>query len=84
MINTKANLKHRLMAVRFAIWDLHLYLDTHCGDEEAAELIEKYMEKYRQLLKEYECKYGPLCAGDSYGACWLKSPFPWVNSGSDC
>ena len=72
------------MAIRFAIWDLHLYLDTHCGDEEAAELTEKYTEKYRQLLKEYECKYGPLTADDAYGACWLKGPFPWVNGGSDC
>ena len=46
MINTKSNLKHRLMAVRFAIWDLHLYLDTHMGDCAATELIESYKKKY--------------------------------------
>lgn len=84
MINTKSNLKHRLMAVRFAIWDLHLYLDTHCGDEEAMALIKRYTEKYRELLREYQCKYGPLTADEGHGAPWIKTPFPWVNSGSDC
>lgn len=84
MNNTKTNLKHRLMAVRFAIWDLHLYLNTHCDDEEAMELIKRYTEKYRELLKEYQCKYGPLTADAGHGAPWIKTPFPWVNSGSDC
>ncbi len=84
MINTKSSLKHRLMAVRFAIWDLHLYLDTHCNDEEATELIKKYMEKYCGLLKEYRCKYGPLTADEGHAEPWVKTPFPWVNSGSDC
>lgn len=84
MINTKSNLKHRLMAVRFAIWDLHLYLDTHCGDAQATELMNKYMEKYRELLKEYMCKYGPLSVKDGHGTAWIKTPFPWVNNGSDC
>lgn len=84
MINTKNNLKQRLMSVRFAIWDLHLYLDTHCGDMQAEELINRYMEKYRELLKEYTCKYGPIVSGEAYGAQWTKTPFPWVNSGGDC
>lgn len=84
MINTKTNLKHRLMAVRFAIWDLHLYLDTHCGDTEAMELINKYMEKYRELLREYQCKYGPISIKEGHSSQWIKNPFPWVNSGSDC
>ena len=84
MTNTKNSLRHRLMSVRFAMWELHLYLDTHCSDMQAAELLNKYTEKYRELLKEYECKYGPISAMDGYGAMWLKSPFPWVNSGGDC
>lgn len=84
MTNSKNSLKHRLMSVRFAMWELHLYLDTHCGDMQAAELLNRYTEKYEELLKEYQCKYGPISVKDGYGAKWLKSPFPWVNSGSDC
>ncbi len=72
------------MTVRFAMWDLHLYLDTHCGDEEAIELLENYREKYRELLREYECKYGPVSVKDSYSSAWIKMPFPWVNNGGDC
>lgn len=83
MIN-KRSLKHRLMAIRFAIWDLHLYLDTHCGDMKARELMERYIEKYRELLPEYECKYGPITFTEaSSPAAWLSSPFPWENTGSD-
>lgn len=83
MINTKSNLKHRLMAIRFAIWDLHLYLDTHPGDCAATELIEKYKKQYEKVLPEYICRFGPLTAEDCSEK-WLCSPFPWVNTGSDC
>ena len=84
MINTKSNLKHRLMSVRFAIWDLHLYLDTHMGDCAATELIESYKKKYLELLQEYICQYGSLTAGGEKSEKWLCTPFPWVNTGSDC
>ncbi len=80
----KMTLRHRIMAIRFAIWDLHLYLDTHCGDEKAQELLEKYLEKYRELLPEYECKYGPVTFTEGTTAAWLKNPFPWENEWSEC
>lgn len=84
MTNTKTNLKHRIMAVRFAIWDLHLYLDTHSDDCTALELIEKYKRKLCELMEEYVCQYGPMSIGDSKSEKWLCTPFPWVNNGSDC
>ncbi len=83
MIN-KNSLKHRIMAIRFAIWDLHLYLDTHCGDVQATELLEKYKEKYAELLNEYVCKYGPITFSQGTTQQWLNCPFPWVNTGSEC
>lgn len=83
MIN-KNSLRHRIMAVRFAIWDLHLYLDTHCGDVQATELLEKYMEKYEEMLKDYVCKYGPITFSQGTTKQWLSCPFPWVNTGSEC
>ena len=84
MLNTKNNLKHRIMAIRFAIWDLHLYLDTHCGDYTAAELIKKYQQQYMELLQEYENTYGCISSADCCCENWLTKPFPWDNSGSDC
>lgn len=84
MINTKSNLKHRLMAIRFAIWDLHLYLDTHCQDTTVEELLRKYKEQYMRLLEEYQNKYGCLTSEGCHGEEWTKTPFPWDNTGSDC
>lgn len=80
---SRNNLKHQLMAVRFSMWDLHLYLDTHPCDETAAELLERYKEKYRRLLSEYECKYGPLSPESGHGEAWTKAPWPWDKAG-DC
>ena len=59
MINSKTNLKHRLMAVRFAIWDLHLYLDTHMGDCTAMELIEEYKKKYEPYCRNISVSTAP-------------------------
>lgn len=84
MINTKNNLKHKVMALRFAIWDLHLYLDTHECDKKARELLEDYVEQYHEIIDEYLCKYGPISIKDDNRDKWLCTPFPWVNTGSDC
>ncbi len=83
MVNTK-NLKHKFMAVRFVMWELHLYLDTHPCDEDAMRLLERYKKQYENLLEEYKCQYGPLTAECGSGEAWIGRPFPWVNTGSDC
>ena len=72
------------MAIRFAIWDLHLYLDTHPDDQKAKELLDKYYDKYSEVKKEFVRQYGPLEPGRyGNGNAWLKAPWPWVNGG-DC
>lgn len=83
MINTK-NLQHRLMAIKFAIWDLHLYLITHPDDCEAMEIMKDYKEKYRSVLDEYEYRFGAITFKDDENCTWTTVPFPWVNNGSDC
>ena len=83
MINTN-NLKHRLMAIRFAIWDLHLYMDTHGCDSESCSLMSAYKKQYAKALEEYECKYGPLSPMNDTDCTWATTPFPWVNCGGDC
>lgn len=83
MMNTNS-LKCKLMAVRFALWDLHLYEDTHGCDCVSRELCEKYKHRYAELLKEYECKYGPLTSMHDDNCLWAETTFPWVNCGGDC
>ncbi|MCM1365175.1 MAG: spore coat protein CotJB [Faecalibacterium sp.] len=81
-LNTN-NLKHQLMAIRFSMWDLHLYLDSHPCDTTAAELLEKYKKRYAQMLEQYECNYGPLNNSNGFGSDWTQGPWPWDNRG-DC
>jgi len=54
----KAELTQKLSAVEFAMWDLHLYLDTHPGDLSAVGLYNKYYKQYRMLREEYESTCG--------------------------
>lgn len=83
MINTK-NLKHRLMSLRFVLWELHLYTDTHGCDCETKKLTESFRRQYKELLKEYECKYGSLTPMHDEDCMWTETPFPWANCGGDC
>lgn len=80
MINTN-DCMHNLMALRFIMWDLHLYLDTHPDDEEKLCLLNTYKEKYAAALPEYESKHGPLSPESGAGCSWL-TPFPWVKGGT--
>ena len=54
------SLKMRFMAIRFAMWDLHLYLDTHPNDEAAARLLRQYEEQYEEIAAAYAEQYGPF------------------------
>lgn len=80
-MNNGNSFLYSFMAVRFAMWDLHLYLDTHPDDEEKLCLLGSYKEKYKAMLPEYESKYGPLCPMAGSGCSWL-TPFPWVKGGA--
>lgn len=77
-----SSLSLTLSAVQFAMWELHLYLDTHPEDISALKLYNKYEEKYLKLKDEYESKYGPLFStSGSPGVHWLKNPWPWDYEG---
>ena len=69
-----------LMALDFAIKELNLYLDMHCDDTEAFEMMKSLISLYREGKKAYVQKYGPLNLeslefSDTYN--WLQSPWPW-------
>ena len=79
------SLKCRFMAIRFSIWDLHLYLDTHPGDTQTLQLLEQYEAQYEEIRRQYEEKYGPFePGGTGVGQAWLKGPWPWDAGKGDC
>lgn len=72
-----------ISAAQFALWELHVYLDTHATDLEAIALHEKYEKKYRTLKHEYEAEYGPLTPTAGESITWLQEPWPWEPEGRD-
>ncbi|MBQ6419706.1 MAG: spore coat protein CotJB [Clostridia bacterium] len=72
-----------LSAVQFALWELHLYLDTHPDDLQALSLHEKYEVKFAKLRAAYEEDYGPLTPVAGEGISWLKDPWPWDKDGGE-
>jgi len=68
----------QLSAVGFKLLDLHLYLDTHMGDQAIQNLYRRTQTQYEALKNEFEAQYGPLSiSGAAGGAEWLKDPWPW-------
>ena len=76
-MNKREKLLRSLSAARFALWELHMYLDTHPTDLEAAALHTRYEKKAASLTEEYEKLYGPLTPAVGEGVCWLQDPWPW-------
>ena len=67
----------KLQAAQFALWELHLYLDTHPEDLESIAAYKRYAAKYAMMKNEYEEQYGPISALAAPGVAWLKNPWPW-------
>lgn len=78
MTNREILLK-KIGTYKFAVTDLHLFLDTHPNDAETLEKIAEYERKLKPLVAEYESKYGPLRWGRniSNSFMWIKKPWPW-------
>lgn len=67
--------------IDFAIIEMNLYLDTHPYDVDAIEQINRYLNKKRQLQREYCAKYAPLSLDDITNPGkewnWALQPAPW-------
>ncbi len=78
----RSKLLRRLQAAQFAAWEMHLFLDTHPNDRVAIETHKKYTERYKELLKEYNARFGPITADKSNNTEkweWVENPWPWDN-----
>ena len=78
-MNEKDALRRRIYAVEFAAWELHLFLDTHPNNNEAAEKLEEYRMRAKKLRSEFEEKYGPIgeTTQNTSRWAWISDPWPW-------
>lgn len=83
-MSERQTLMRKLATYFFAIFDLHLYLDTHPNDEKAAEKIKNYQAELTPLVEEYQSKYGPLSMDAENGNrwAWIQNPWPWETEGN--
>lgn len=84
-MDERSTLMRNLSAVGFAMFDLHLFLNTHPHDPSALSLYNQYRQRYLALSAEYEQKYGPLTAvngvsGNTWK--WVEGPWPWQGTAS--
>ncbi len=87
-MQNKAELKRRIDAIDFAIYESVLFLDTHPTDHRAMTAFENYKRRRAELIREYESKFGPyikqvddVTPGKTWA--WIKQPWPWENKGDD-
>ena len=82
-MNEQAELLTYINALGFAMTDLNLYLDVYPNDKEKIMLFNQYRNEKKDMLKEYEEKYGPITLNserlNSYPWAWNNLPWPWDN-----
>lgn len=66
---SQTELANEVAAVRFALIDLGMYLDTHPDCEGALRLFCEYNRKYQELFSVYASHFGPLRMTDVCGGC---------------
>ncbi len=78
-MSEKEAMRRRLSAMQFAMWELHLFLDTHPNNCDAARKLEEYRSRAEALRKEYEEKFGPLneTSRETSRWAWIRDPWPW-------
>lgn len=79
-MNDRNKLLKKISMNNFAMWELHIYLDTHPNDRKALTMHNEYQRKYREYVKEYEKQYGPLnmCNVTPENMWeWTNNPWPW-------
>jgi spore coat protein JB len=76
-MNDREAMLRRLSAAQFALFEIHLYLDTHPWDLQMLSMHRKSQSRYILLRREFEEKYGPLTHENGQGVEWLKDPWPW-------
>ena len=70
-------LLRKINALDFALWELHIFLDTHPCNQEALRKHEDLNQKRMVLVEQYEEQYGPMMDETMKRWDWVDSPWPW-------
>ncbi len=78
-MSDKDMLKRKIDATSFALWELHLFLDSHPENCEAAKKHAECTATLNILKKEYEEKYGAVIETPDNTSRWewISGPWPW-------
>ncbi len=84
-MSEQQRLRRKISAYSFSIWELHLFLDSHPNNCEAAKKMDEYRKKYEELKAQYEASYGPLNENRSKTSRWdwVTNPWPWETEEDD-
>ena len=77
-------MRRRIAAMQFAMWELHLFLDTHPNNCDAAKKLDDYNMRTEKLVKEFEEKFGPIheTPQNTSRWAWISDPWPWEKEGN--
>lgn len=69
----------QINSYRFMAWELHIFLDTHPNNCEAAQKLEQTRIKTDELVRKYEDAYGPMgeMSSNTSRWAWISGPWPW-------
>lgn len=72
-------LMRQISAYGFAAWELHIFLDTHPDNCDAAKKLAAAQAKQKALTEQYEAKYGPINETNRNTSrwAWVTGPWPW-------
>ena len=77
----QAELLTYIDSLSFACIDLNLYLDVNPNDRSAIDLFNQYKREKKDLIDEYQNKFGPLLLNsdglNTYPWAWNDRPWPW-------
>lgn len=80
-MNEQAELLTYINSLAFACIDLNLYLDVNPNDRNIIDLYNNYKKEKKDLMEEYQNKYGPLLLNsdslNNYPWAWNNKPWPW-------
>jgi len=79
-MSEREKLMRELQRQGFAMFDAHLFLDSHPASRQVLAFYRKRQAMYDQLAAEYGMKFGPLTAGmqtNENAWDWVDGPWPW-------
>ena len=84
-MNEQEMLMRKISSLRFSTWELHLFLDSHPNNCDAARKLEEARKKADELTKQYEATYGPLHETSSNTSrwAWITGSWPWETGMED-